>query len=108
MDISIIIPTYNEEKNIGALIERIKKGIRLSDGIVHVDRITYVPNRPKNHIKLVLHSGKYRIVRRLFRYLGFMVIALDRISYVGLTKKGLQRGKWRFLTKEEIDRLKTQ
>lgn len=91
-----------------SVIERIKKGIRLPDGIVHVDRISYVANRPKNHIKLILHSGKYRIVRRLLRYLGFTVVALDRVSYVGLTKKGLKRGKWRFLKKEEINMLKIQ
>jgi len=87
-------------------LEKIKKGITLSDGFIAVDKISYVPGKSKKNIKVEIHSGKNRIVRRIFKHLGYNVVKLDRINYAGLTKKGFARKKWRNLTKDEIDNLK--
>jgi len=89
-----------------AIIEQIKKGVKLKDGFVEVDHVAYLPKRPKNHIKIVLHSGKYQIIRRIMLHFGFKVRLLDRVSYAGLTKKGIPVGGWRLLTKKELDVLK--
>ncbi len=84
-------------------LEKIKKGIRLEDGMVRVDEI----KRFRNQIKLTLHSGKYRVIRRLFSHLGYKVIKLDRVNYAGLSKRGLKVGLWRLLKKSEINKLKS-
>ncbi|MFZ5954030.1 MAG: pseudouridine synthase [Candidatus Dependentiae bacterium] len=86
-------------------LELIKKGVMLEDGKVVVDNITHVSGKPMNHVHITLHSGKYRIVRRLFEALGFVVHKLDRINYAGLTKRGLPIGAWRNLRKEEVKKL---
>lgn len=86
-------------------LELIKKGVILEDGKVVVDNITPVSGKPINHVYITLHSGKYRIVRRLFEALGFVVHKLDRINYAGLTKRGLPLGAWRNLRKEEVQKL---
>ena len=86
--------------------EKIKVGVELEDGIVPVDELYFVENKPQTNVRLVLHSGKYRVVRRLFASLGYEVITLDRVQYAGLTKKGLLVGMWRFLTNEEVQMLK--
>jgi 23S rRNA pseudouridine2605 synthase len=88
-------------------IEKIYNGIELEDGTAQVDEISYDGNDgDKKCIGLELHSGKNRIVRRIFESLGYRVLKLDRVYYAGLTKKDLPRGKWRFLTQIEINMLK--
>lgn len=88
-----------------SVLDRIKRGIKLADGVVHVDYVSYWSDKLKNHIKITLHSGKYRIIKRLFNYLGYTVASLDRVGYASLTKKGLPRGAWRSLTKKEVEML---
>lgn len=87
-------------------LEQIKNGIELEDGIAEVDDVDYAGTGLKNEVGIELHSGKNRIVRRIFEHLGFEVIALDRVLYAGLTKKDIPRGHWRYLTDKEILRLK--
>lgn len=88
-------------------IEKIYNGLELEDGIAQVDEISYDGDgSDKKSIGLELHSGKNRIVRRIFESLGYRVVKLDRVYYAGLTKKDLPRGKWRFLTPIEINMLK--
>lgn len=84
--------------------EKIAKGVELEDGIAQVDEIAYLENRKE--VGLEIHSGKNRIVRRIFESLGYTVEKLDRVMYAGLTKKNVTRGKWRFLTEKEIIFLK--
>jgi 23S rRNA pseudouridine2605 synthase len=88
-------------------LDRIRAGIELEDGLIKVDDIRYVPEMPRNNVRITLHSGKYRIVRRLFEHIGYEVIGLDRTGYAGLTKKNLLVGKWRHLTEPEIIMLKS-
>lgn len=88
------------------IIERIKRGVKLDDGVVKVDFVKYWSEKKQDQIKMVLHSGKYQIVRRLFKQLGYTVKALDRIEYAGLKKQRLNTGEWRFLTKDEVKQLK--
>jgi len=83
----------------------IQEGLELEDGPVKVDDIAYVGEGKKER-GLEIHSGRNRIVRRLFEHLGYDVVKLDRVSYAGLTKKDLPRGKYRFLTDREIAFLK--
>lgn len=83
----------------------IKSGVKLSDGFIKIDRIFCIPNKGRYQIKISLHSGKYRIVRRLFKTFGYNVIKLDRTAYATLTKKGLRLGEWRFLKANEINEL---
>ena len=82
---------------------KIKNGIKLSDGIIKVDKVSYVDGLSKNQIGIEIHSGKNRIVRRIFEYLNYKVLKLDRVFFAGLTKNKLKRGTWRPLTKKEID-----
>jgi 23S rRNA pseudouridine2605 synthase len=84
--------------------EKILKGVVLEDGPAPVDQLEYLDS--KNEIGLEIHSGKNRIVRRIFESLGYEVEKLDRVMYAGLTKKNVLRGKWRFLTKQEVINLK--
>lgn len=79
---------------------QIQVGIFLSDGYIKVDKIKRLSNR---RIELILHSGRYRIIRRLFVKLGYAVTELDRIIYAGLKKEGLPVGSWRQLIKKEVD-----
>ncbi len=86
---------------------RIAEGLELEDGKIIPDSIAYVAGADdKKQIGIELHSGKNRIVRRIFEHLGYQVIKLDRVFLAGLTKKDLPRGKWRFLTQKEINMLK--
>lgn len=82
--------------------EQIRKGIHLKDGFIKVDGIYYLPEKKRNCVKVIIHSGKNRIVRRIFEFFGYRVSKLDRIAYAGLTKKGLAVGNWRHLAKDEI------
>ena len=87
-------------------LEKIRTGLQLEDGFIKVDGISYVKNAMPNEVGLTLHSGRNRIIRRIFEFVGYEVEKLDRVYYAGLTKKDLPRGMRRFLTKEEVIRLK--
>jgi 23S rRNA pseudouridine2605 synthase len=87
-------------------IQKIAAGIELEDGLIAADAITYVEGQEKDTIGIEIHSGRHRIVRRIFEHLGYRVKALDRVSFAGLTKKTIPRGKWRFLTPREVSYLK--
>ena len=87
-------------------LQRITKGVELEDGVAAIDDISWVAGQSKKQVYVALHSGKNRIVRRIFEHLGYDVTALDRVEYAGLTKARLARGKWRFLTQFEIKSLK--
>lgn len=93
------------DKNLSKVdYEKIFKGIDLEDGMAQVDEIAYLEDR--NEVGLEIHSGRNRIVRRIFESLGYVVEKLDRVSYAGLSKKNLPRGKWRFLDEKEVIFLK--
>jgi 23S rRNA pseudouridine2605 synthase len=87
-------------------LNTLANGIELEDGFIQPDAISYVENDNKKEIGLEIHSGRNRIVRRMFESLGYRVVKLDRVYFAGLTKKNLPRGKWRFLSEKEISRLK--
>ena len=86
--------------------EKILKGFDLEDGFIQADDLSYPEPNDRKKIGLEIHSGRNRIVRRIFEHLGYRVRKLDRVYFAGLTKKGLMRGKWRFLTQKEINMLK--
>lgn len=82
---------------------RIADGVELDDGFIAADEIAYdEDDDSKKGIGIQLHSGRNRIVRRIFEHLGYKVCKLDRVMFAGLTKKGLKRGDWRFLTEQEV------
>lgn len=87
-------------------MQKIREGITLDDGPVKADDISYTDPADKKMVGIEIHSGRNRIVRRIFEQLGYSVKKLDRVYFAGLTKKGLSRGKWRFLTEKEIGMLK--
>ena len=106
-------PSYNirkvyhvtlDKKLTKADYDKIFKGLELEDGKVQVDEIAYLEER--HEVGVEIHSGRNRIVRRIFESLGYTVEKLDRVIYAGLTKKNLPRGKWRFLDEKEIIFLK--
>ncbi|MCM1532252.1 MAG: pseudouridine synthase [Bacteroides sp.] len=84
----------------------IAKGVMLEDGLTEVDEISYVEEGDRKEVGIQLHSGKNRIVRRIFEHFGYEVTKLDRVLFAELTKKDLKRGQWRFLTEQEINFLK--
>lgn len=86
-------------------MQRIADGIELEDGEIHADAISYVSD-DRNQAGIEIHSGRNRIVRRMFEHLGYRVIKLDRVYFAGLTKKNLPRGRWRYLTQEEVNYLR--
>ena len=86
-------------------LDKIAQGLDLDDGLIQVDEIAYVGDR-KNEVGVTLHSGRNRIVRRIFESLDYQVEKLDRVVFAGLTKKDLPRGSWRFLTQAEVNILK--
>ncbi len=87
-------------------MDAIAEGITLEDGEIHADEVSYVKEN-KKEVGIEIHSGRNRIVRRIFESLGYTVQKLDRVYYAGLTKKNLKRGGWRFLTRDEVNRLKS-
>jgi 23S rRNA pseudouridine2605 synthase len=87
-------------------MEKLINGIELEDGLTMADDVSYVDDSDKKQIGIEIHSGKNRVIRRMFDSLGYKVVKLDRVYFAGLTKKGLTRGKWRFLTDQEISMLK--
>ncbi len=89
-----------------AHLEQLRHGITLDDGLARVDDIAWVEGAKKNVVGVQIHSGRNRLVRRMFEYLGYEVRKLDRTLFAGLTKRKLPPGKWRFLTPSELNRLK--
>ncbi len=87
-------------------MQRIADGIELEDGPIHADAISYATETDRNQAGIEIHSGRNRIVRRIFESLGYHVTKLDRVYFAGLTKKNLSRGRWRYLTQEEVNFLK--
>ena len=95
------------DKNVTAAdMQQIADGIQLEDGEIHADAIEYAHPTDKKQVGIEIHSGRNRIVRRIFEHLGYHVIKLDRTLFAGLTKKNLRRGDWRFLTEKEVDMLR--
>src|SRR5699024_3312297 len=86
--------------------DQIAAGLSLEDGEIKVDALAYVNTEEHTQVGLEIHSGRNRIVRRIFEHLGYEVTKLDRVVYAGLTKKNLPRGKWRRLTEKEVRILK--
>ena len=86
--------------------EKILSGIELNDGVIAADELEYIEEDDHRKLGIEIHSGKNRIVRRIFESLGYEVKALDRVYFAGLTKKGLKRGEWRYLTEGEINLLR--
>jgi len=108
-------PKYNKKKIYHVFLdkditkadlEKIAIGVELEDGFINADGISYADNDDKTQVGIEIHSGRNKIVRRIFEHLGYKVKKLDRVHFAGLTKKGLQRGQWRFLTEKEIGILK--
>lgn len=87
-------------------MQQIADGIELEDGEIHADAISYVTETDRNQAGIEIHSGRNRIVRRIFESLGYRVTKLDRVYFAGLTKKNLPRGRWRYLTQEEVNYLR--
>ena len=95
------------DKNVTAHdMQQIAEGIELEDGEIHADAIEYASDTDKSQVGIEIHSGKNRIVRRIFEHLGYRVVKLDRVQFAGLTKKNLRRGDWRFLTEKEVEMLR--
>ena len=86
-------------------MQRIADGIDLDDGSIHADAVSYATETDRNQVGIEIHSGRNRIVRRIFEALGYRVIKLDRVYFAGLTKKNLPRGRWRHLTQAEVNML---
>ena len=87
-------------------LHKIEAGLELEDGPIDVDSISFIQGAPKRELGVEIHSGRNRIVRRIFEHLGYEVTKLDRVIFAGLTKKDLPRGHWRHLTEQEIINLK--
>lgn len=95
------------DKNVTAAdLRQIADGIMLEDGEIHADAIDYAHETDKKQVGIEIHSGRNRIVRRIFEHLGYKVVKLDRVYFAGLTKKNVKRGDWRFLTQDEVNMLK--
>jgi 23S rRNA pseudouridine2605 synthase len=108
-------PSYNKKKvyhvvldkpATKAQLQQIAEGFLLEDGFINADAINFVKEGDKTEIGIEIHSGRNRIVRRIFEHLGFEVVKLDRVYFAGLTKKNVARGKWRYLSEKEISMLK--
>ena len=108
-------PSYNKKKIYQVILdhplaeedrEKVLAGIELTDGVTAADELEYIDQRDHRQLGIEIHSGKNRIVRRLFESLGYEVKALDRVYFAGLTKKGLKKGDWRYLTEGEVNVLK--
>ncbi len=97
-----IYHVYLDKNCTSADIQQIADGVTLEDGVIRADAISYASDTDHKQVGIEIHSGKNRIVRRIFEALGYRVIRLDRVMFAGLTKKGLKRGDWRFLTEQEV------
>lgn len=108
-------PSYNKKKIYQVVLDaplteedqqKILAGIELSDGVVSADELEFIDAHDHRQLGIEIHSGKNRIVRRIFESLGYEVRALDRVYFAGLTKKGLKKSDWRYLTEGEVNILK--
>lgn len=108
-------PKYNQKKIYQAVLDhevtpedmdKLRNGFELEDGEIHVDEINYIDEDDHKQVGVEIHSGRNRIVRRMFDHLGYKVVRLDRVYFAGLTKKNLPRGKWRHLSEMEVNMLK--
>lgn len=108
-------PSYDKKKIYQVILDRelskedfdtILAGVMLTDGEVAADELEYIDENDHRKLGIEIHSGKNRIVRRIFESLGYNVRALDRVYFAGLTKKGLKKGEWRFLSEGEVNILK--
>lgn len=108
-------PSYNKKKVYHVVLnkpateadlQQIADGIELEDGPIHADAVSFVNEEDKHEIGIEIHSGRNRIVRRIFEHLGYRIHKLDRVYFAGLTKKNVPRGKWRYLSEKEISILK--
>lgn len=97
-----IYHVFLDKNCTSADLQQIAEGITLDDGPIHADAISYASDTDRKQVGIEIHSGKNRIVRRIFEALGYRVVKLDRVMFAGLTKKGLKRGDWRFLTEQEV------
>lgn len=111
----LVHPSYKKKKIYHVWLDKevsiedmqaIANGIELEDGEMHADAISYAVEDDHTQVGIEIHSGRNRIVRRIFEHLGYHVTKLDRVYFAGLTKKNLGRGKWRYLTQEEVNNLK--
>ena len=87
-------------------MEKLATGLELEDGEIHADAISYASETDRKQVGVEIHSGRNRIVRRMFEALGYHVTKLDRVYFAGLTKKNLGRGKWRYLNEQEVNALR--
>ena len=101
-----IYHVYCDKNVTKADLDQIVSGITLDDGEIQADAVSYASETDKSQVGIEIHSGKNRIVRRIFEALGYRVIKLDRVYFAGLTKKGLRRGDWRYLTEQEVNMLR--
>ena len=101
-----IYHVYCDKNVTKADLDQIAAGVTLDDGEIHADAISYASETDKSQVGIEIHSGKNRIVRRIFESLGYKVIKLDRVYFAGLTKKGLRRDDWRYLTEQEVNMLR--
>ena len=108
-------PSYNKKKIYQVTLnnelsqedfDKILGGVMLTDGEIAADELEYIDDSDHKKIGIEIHSGKNRIVRRIFESLGYEVKALDRVYFAGLTKKGLKKGQWRYLSEGEVNILK--
>ncbi len=108
-------PSYNKKKIYQVVLdhpladedrEKVLSGIELTDGVVAADELEFIDQHDHRQLGIEIHSGKNRIVRRIFESMGYEVKALDRVYFAGLTKKGLKKGDWRYLTEGEVNILK--
>lgn len=108
-------PGYNKKKIYQVNLDKsitstdmklLAEGVTLEDGFIQPDALSYISADSKKEVGLEIHSGRNRVVRRMFEHLGYRVMRLDRVYFAGLTKKNLTRGKWRFLSEQEVSRLK--
>lgn len=101
-----IYHVYTDKNVTAADMRQIVEGVMLDDGEVRADAVDYASPTDKKQVGIELHSGKNRVVRRIFEALGYKVVKLDRVLFAGLTKKNLRRGDWRFLTEQEVNMLR--
>lgn len=101
-----IYHVHLDQRVTKAHLDEIVNGVTLEDGFVAADSVSYADEEDKKQVGIEIHSGKNKIVRRIFEHLGYRVERLDRVYFCGLTKKNLPRGKWRFLTQDEVNMLK--
>ena len=101
-----IYHVYLDKNLTKADMDQIAAGVELEDGEIHADAISYADDIKRDQVGIEIHSGKNRIVRRIFESLGYKVVKLDRVFFASLTKKGLRRGEWRYLTEQEVNFLR--